>query len=239
MDLGDKSVGRAGPPIHGTKIRLSDWKEGNYHVTDKPYPRGEIVIGGSCVTEGYFKNDQLTSEAYRDEEGTRWFYTGDIGEVHPDGSIKIIDRKKDLVKLQFGEYISLGKVEAELKSCPLVDNICIYGDSFHTYVIALVTPNPKVLTTLAKSLGKEHLSREELCQDPVVIAACGKQIIDHSRRAKLHKMETPTKVMLCPEEWTPDSGLVTAAMKIRRRNIQDHYKTDIKQLYGIRDGTSI
>lgn len=80
-------------------------------MTDKPYPRGEIVIGGSCVTAGYFNNQQLTDESFRTEENRQWFYTGDIGEIHPDGSIKIIDRKKDLVKLQFGEYVSLGKVK--------------------------------------------------------------------------------------------------------------------------------
>lgn len=60
--------------------------------------------------QGYYKNEALTQECFREEGGIRWFYTGDIGEMFPDGTIKIIDRKKDLVKLQFGEYISLGKV---------------------------------------------------------------------------------------------------------------------------------
>lgn len=81
-------------------------------MKDQPYPRGEIIIGGNCVAAGYYKNELLTSESFREEDGIRWFYTGDIGEIHPDGSIKIIDRKKDLVKLQFGEYISLGKVRS-------------------------------------------------------------------------------------------------------------------------------
>ena len=49
--------------------------------------------------------------------------------MEEDGTLKIIDRKKDLVKLQFGEYVSLGKVESVLKTCPLVENVCIYGDS--------------------------------------------------------------------------------------------------------------
>ena len=57
--------------------------------------------------------------------GRRWFRTGDIGQVEETGSIRIIDRKKDLVKLQYGEYVSLGKVESVLKTCPLVDNICV------------------------------------------------------------------------------------------------------------------
>ncbi|RWS24448.1 long chain fatty acid CoA ligase-like protein [Leptotrombidium deliense] len=231
MDFGDLSVGRVGPPLHGLRIKLSDWKEGNYFVTDKPYPRGEIVIGGDCVTAGYYKNEDLTREMFREEDGIRWFYTGDVGEVHPDGSIKIIDRKKDLVKLQYGEYISLGKVETELKSCPYVENICIYGDSRHTYVVALIVPNPKAIHNLAKEYAKEDLTLAELCRDPQINEAILASIVEHGKRAKLNKMEIPAKVKLCAEEWSPDSGLVTAALKLRRKNIQDHYKLDISKLY--------
>lgn len=110
MDFEDFSTGRVGAPLSGVPIRLVDWDDGNYHTKDKPNPRGEIVIGGDCVTAGYFKNEQQTRESYVEERGQLWFKTGDIGEIFPDGTIKIIDRKKDLVKLQFGEYVSLGKV---------------------------------------------------------------------------------------------------------------------------------
>ena len=110
MDLEDLSVGRVGPPLEGVRLKLVDWPEGNYRVQDKPHPRGEIVLGGASITNGYYKNAELTRESYREEEGVHWFYTGDIGEILSDGSVRIIDRKKDLVKLQFGEYISLGKV---------------------------------------------------------------------------------------------------------------------------------
>ena len=63
--------------------------------------------------------------------------------------IKIIDRKKDLVKLQHGEYISLGKIEAELKSCSLIDNVCMYADPTQTFAVALLTPNADQLKSLA------------------------------------------------------------------------------------------
>ena len=110
MDFEDFSTGRVGAPLSGVPIKLVNWVDGNYHISDKPNPRGEIVIGGDCVTAGYFKNEEQTKASYFEEGGQRWFCTGDIGEIFPDGTIKIIDRKKDLVKLQFGEYVSLGKV---------------------------------------------------------------------------------------------------------------------------------
>ncbi|KAL7012110.1 hypothetical protein ACKWTF_014638 [Chironomus riparius] len=124
----DISVGRCGGPLTTTLIRLVNWEEGNYYVTNKPNPQGEVLIGGSCVAVGYYKMPQETEENFFDENGVRWMRSGDIGEMQPDGSLKIIDRKKDLVKLQHGEYLSLGKIESELKTCPIVENICIYAD---------------------------------------------------------------------------------------------------------------
>lgn len=106
---------------------------------------------------GYYKNEAKNREDFFvDENGQRWFCTGDIGQFDPDGCLRIIgkitgvgdcsffvrlivrpecspcptstDRKKDLVKLQAGEYVSLGKVEAALKNCPYIDNICAYAN---------------------------------------------------------------------------------------------------------------
>lgn len=68
------------------------------------------MIGGEIVSAGYYKNEELTKECYSHKDNINWFYTGDIGEIRPNGSLRIIDRKKDLVKLQHGEYVSLGKV---------------------------------------------------------------------------------------------------------------------------------
>lgn len=67
------------------------WFSGGYTNKDKPNPRGEIIIGGPNVSMGYFKNEEKTSEEFTiDENGQRWFCTGDIGEFHPDGCLQII-----------------------------------------------------------------------------------------------------------------------------------------------------
>ncbi|CAG9133467.1 unnamed protein product [Plutella xylostella] len=144
MDAHDRSTGRVGAPTTGTDIKLVNWEEGNYRVTNKPFPQGEVVIGGDSVAEGYYKNPEKTREEFLEADGRRWFRSGDIAELHHDGCLKIIDRKKDLVKLQAGEYVSLGKVEAELKTCPVVENICVYGDSSKNHTVALLVPNPQV-----------------------------------------------------------------------------------------------
>ncbi|KAH9375908.1 hypothetical protein HPB48_012548 [Haemaphysalis longicornis] len=233
MDVEDKSEGRVGSPLPGTYIRLIDWPEGNYRTSDKPNPRGEIVVGGVSISKGYFKNEELTKECYREEGGVRWFYTGDIGEIFPDGTLKIIDRKKDLIKLQYGEYISLGHVESILKTCPLVDNVFTYGDSLRTYLVALVAPNLQHLQLLARDLGKkESATLQELCDDPQLTHTVAESIMSHAAANGLHKTEVPRKVKLCAEQWNPDSGLVTATFKIRRKPLQNFYQRDIDALYG-------
>ena len=107
----DLDSGKAGYPLEGVRIKLSDWTEGGYTLDDKPNPRGEVLVGGDSVANGYYKLQEETKESFSVcNDKIRWFHTGDIGEIFPNGSLKIIDRKKDLAKLPNGEYISLGKV---------------------------------------------------------------------------------------------------------------------------------
>lgn len=84
------TFGRVGAPTTVCDIKLVNWEEGNYRVTDKPYPRGEIIIGGDNVSAGYYKLPDKTKEDFFEADGKRWFKTGDICEVHDDGVVKII-----------------------------------------------------------------------------------------------------------------------------------------------------
>jgi len=231
MHFEENGVGTVGPPVQGINIMLENWEEGNYRVTDKPRPRGEIIIGGSNITAGYYKNPDKTREEYfTDSKGRRWFKSGDIGQIEEDGSIRIIDRKKDLVKLQFGEYVSLGKVESVLKTCNLIENICIYGDSSRSYCVALVSPDRNNLNILAKKLGLEDGSD---FSNKTLTGALLRELVQHGKHLKLEKFELPGAVTLCQELWTPESGLVTAAFKLKRKPLQDFYQQDINRMYGV------
>lgn len=86
----DRSTGRVGAPTTVCDICLENWEEAGYRVTDSPYPRGEILIGGDNISSGYYKLPDKTKEDFFFKDGKQWFRTGDIGEVHPDGVIKII-----------------------------------------------------------------------------------------------------------------------------------------------------
>lgn len=94
------------------EIKLVDFVDAGYFSTNNP-PQGEIWIRGGGVTEGYLDNEEENREAYTDDG---WFKTGDIGEFDHLGQLKIIDRKKNLVKTQNGEYIALEKVKSTVQS---------------------------------------------------------------------------------------------------------------------------
>ncbi|KAF7387892.1 hypothetical protein HZH66_010659 [Vespula vulgaris] len=212
MDTYDRSIGRVGPPTTTCDIRLENWEEAGYRVTNLPNPRGEIVIGGENVSVGYYKLPEKTKEDFFQEDGRQWFRTGDIGEVHPDGSVEIIDRKKDLIKLQ-------------------LENICVYGDGSKNYTVALVVPNHHILEEIASNIGIVGKSFEELCEHPLVEKAVLEELIEHSKKCQLQKFEIPGAVKLCPEQWSPDMGLVTAAFKLKRKAVQERYQHEINRMY--------
>lgn len=234
MSCKENSVGRVGPPVQDVHIKLVNWEEGNYKVTDQPCPRGEVYIGGNNVAAGYYENEAKTKEEFfTDDEGRRWFKTGDIGQFEPDGTLRIIDRKKDLVKLQFGEYVSLGKVESVLKGCPVVANVCIFGDSTQSYVVAVVCPVKEILTDIAAKFGKKEMEWDEMVQDKDVTGAVLREIMNHAKKSSLEKFEIPGAVTLTGIEWLPETGLTTAAMKLKRKPLSDYYEKDIKRMYNL------
>jgi len=230
-DGSDMSTGRVGAPLQEVDVRLINWDEGGYTVTDQQGPRGEIVVGGSHVAKEYYAMAEKTEEEFFNDNGKRWFRTGDIGQMMSDGTIKIIDRKKDLVKLQGGEYVSLGKVESLLKTHPAIENICVCGDSSKANMVCLVIPGQAYLDSLSMKLGKSTATREELCKDVEVIADYIKIINSHGNQQKLQKFEIPRAVFLINEPWTPESGLITAAMKLKRKTIENVFSTEIAEMY--------
>ena len=133
--------GDCGSVIPASELKLVDWIEGGYRITDKPNSRGEIYLGGDNIVMGYYKMHEKTKEDYHVIDGVRYFATGDIGEMLPNGNLKIIDRKKDLVKLQGGEYISLSKIEVSLKLLPFVENCCVCANSLKSSCVVLISPN--------------------------------------------------------------------------------------------------
>jgi len=219
----------AGAPLPCVELKLRDVPDMNYRATNLPNPQGEVCIRGPSVAEGYYKMPEQTAEAFG-EDG--WFYTGDVGEFREDGTLAIIDRKKNLVKLAHGEYIALEKMENKFKDSVLVENVCAYGNSDRDYPIALVVPNKVALAKWAEAEGIPHDDIGHLVDTKQAQKHVLDAIVAAARKAHLKEIEIVKNVVLVHEEWTPENGFLTAAMKLQRNAIYSHYRSEIEKAYG-------
>lgn len=169
------------------------------YSTDAKVPQGEILIKGLPVMKEYYKNPEETERALTSDG---WFKTGDIGEFDAVGHLKVIDRVKNLVKMQGGEYIALEKVESIYRGAQTVANVMVHADPEHSRPIAIIMPNEKVLIEKAQELGVDE---HEMHSSSKVRSAVLKDLQAAGRRSGLSPIEIVAGVVLSDEEWTPPS----------------------------------
>ncbi|GAA5934830.1 hypothetical protein JCM3775_001645 [Rhodotorula graminis] len=215
-----------GVPVPSCEVKLVDVEEAGYKSSN-PTPEGEIWIRGPSVTKGYYKQDKLTKEAWTDDG---WFMTGDVGRWNKDGTLSVIDRKKNLVKLSGGEYIALERLESLYGSCEYAARIMVYADSNASKPMAVIFPHEANLKQLASSLGVTGdigtLVHDHKIQDAVL-----KSLNAVGKKAGLKPLEQLASVVLDDEEWTPQNGLLTAATKLNRKQIVQKNKQAIDAVY--------
>ena len=136
-----------------------------------------------------------------------------------------------MVKLPGGEYVSYGKVEAVLKTHALIESICLFADPSKDYVVAIAVPNVPALKELAETMSIENNSVEKLCKENKILENVIGTLGTYGLKNGMEKFELPKKITLVTDEWTPDSGLVTAAFKIRRIFIVKKYENEIRNMY--------
>ncbi|KAL8189111.1 hypothetical protein R6Q57_029372 [Mikania cordata] len=129
-------IGTVGVPMTTIEARLESVPEMGYDALGS-VPRGEICLRGNTLFSGYHKREDLTNDVLVNG----WFHTGDIGEWQADGAMKIIDRKKNIFKLSQGEYVAVENIESTYSRCPLVTVIWVYGNSFESFLVAVVVPD--------------------------------------------------------------------------------------------------
>lgn len=227
------SYGNVGLPVPCLEVKLIDVPEAGYSANDSP-PRGEICLRGPSVIKGYFKRPDLNNDpAIFTPDG--WFRTGDVGQWNPNGTLSVIDRIKNLVKLSGGEYIALERLEAVYKSCNLVQNLCVYGHPDAKQPMAIIIPHEVHLRHALKQGAVDGVDPDSslylLCEHPGVIKFVLENCNAIGKKNGFKPLEILESIVLTAEEWTPESGLVTAAQKLQRKKIHDAHKDEIKKVY--------
>ena len=230
-----------GGPGFSCEIKLRDVPELGY--TSKTLdekgrlrPSGELMVRGPIVFKGYFRDEEKTKETI-DQEG--WMHSGDIATILPEhgNALRIVDRVKNIFKLQQGEYISPEKIENILSGSKYIDQIFVYGDTLQNYLIAFVYPSQKEIFGLIKSKYdnisddnyKEHYDEDDIKKEVI------KDIDTYGRKNDLKGFELPKKIYLCKEPFSIENQIITPTMKIRRHQAKKFFAKEINKLYGFKE----
>ncbi len=204
--------GTVGRPLPGIELRTAE--------------DGELLVRGPGVMRGYHGLPDATAEAL-DADG--WLHTGDIGEVDPDGFLRITDRKKDLIKTSGGKYVAPQPIEVAFPVlCGLASQFIVHGDG-RNYVTALVTLDPDALAQWAKANGVAEQDPARLTQreDVRAVVAAGVKELN----AGLNRWETVKDFRILDRDLTVESGELTPSLKLKRRVVEQRYKDVLDEMY--------
>mmetsp|Transcript_91175 Transcript_91175/g.263040 ORF Transcript_91175/g.263040 Transcript_91175/m.263040 type:complete len:682 (-) Transcript_91175:249-2294(-) len=240
----DLTTGTVGAPLPVNEIRLQDVPDMGYLHTDTVHGegakamacagRGEICFRGRNIFKGYYKMPDKTAEAI-DAEG--WLHSGDIGLWTVDGKLKIIDRKKNIFKLQQGEYVAPEKIENINAQSPFVAQNFVYGDSLQRELISIITVDPDA----AKAWGAKNGKGDDvgkLCKDEAFKKAVLDDLVRIGAQEKLQGFEIVKAIHLESALWEPGSEVLTPTFKLQRNKAQKKYESIIAELYRSLDARS-
>ena len=222
------AICEVGSPVPCVEVKLIDQPELGYLSSNKPRPQGEVWIRGPSITAGYYKQDDITKETLT-EDG--WLKTGDVGEWTERGTLSIIDRVKNLVKLSNGEYIALEKLESIYKSSTLVENMCVCAESLYPKPVGLLVPVEGPLRKLLAESGVENEDYGALCASKEARKVILQVMQEQAKKSGLRGAEIIADVWICKDLWTPEMGLLTAAQKLKRKDVNKAYEKELEEMY--------
>jgi long-chain acyl-CoA synthetase len=203
-------LGTVGKPLANVEVRIAE--------------DGEVLARGPSIFKGYWNRPEETQAAFVDG----WFKTGDIGDLDRDGYLSITDRKKDLIKTSGGKFIAPQPIENSLKLNPFIGTSVVLGDR-RKFPIVLIAPNFPALEEWARANQVDFASREALVAN-AKIQALYEGVVEELNQ-NLARFERLKRVLVVPEELSAADGTLTHTFKVRRRGIEERYKTLIDEMY--------
>lgn len=209
----DLSAGNCGRPTHCTEACLVSLPDMDYSVDDKPYPRGELLLRGHNVFKEYFRNPEETAKVMTADG---WFRTGDVCAIDEMGRFIIIDRRKNVLKLAQGEYISPERLEGVyMAELGYFAQAYIHGDSLQTHLVAIFGVQPDTFAQFASKVLKRSISETDLegikavLDDPRIRSTVLKDLERVARKHRLAGYERIKNMALMVEPFTIENNLLT------------------------------
>jgi fatty acid CoA ligase FadD9 len=212
MAIVDTEVRR--PPV--IDYKLVDVPDLGYFLTDRPYPRGELLLKTDAMFPGYYKRPEVTADVF-DADG--FYRTGDVmAQIGPDRLV-YLDRRNNVLKLSQGEFVAVSKLEAMFGDSPLVRQIYVYGNSARAYLLAVIVPT------------QDALDRYPGPDGPQLKQAVGESLQEVAKSSGLQSYEIPRDFIVETTPWTSENGLLTGIRKLARPQLKQHYGERLEQLY--------
>lgn len=209
--VGGLKYGTVGPPVSAVEVKIAE--------------DGEILVKGSTVMKGYYKNQELTDEVI-EKEG--WFHTGDVGLLEKEGQLRITGRKKSIFKTSFGKYISPEHIENKIKESAFIDTGVVLGEN-QKFAAALIIPSFEHLKSWCKIKGLKYTTDQEMVEKPEIQKRIQREI--NTINEQLGDTEKIKRVRILGNEFSIATGEMTASLKLRRDFICNKYADIIEKLF--------
>lgn len=220
----DTTVDHVGPPLPCCSVKLTDVPEMKYFSSEG---KGEVCVKGNSVFQGYLKDTEKTT-AVLDNDG--WLHTGDIGMWLPNGTLKILDRKKHIFKLAQGEYVAPEKIENIYLRSACVSQVFVHGESLKACLVGIVVPAKDVILAWTKENGIEG-DWVDICENKEVRKHILEDMVSLGRKAGLKSFEQVKDIVLYPKMFTVENGLLTPTLKTKRPECREYFATQIEAMY--------
>lgn len=204
------TIGSVGRPIPSIDVKISE--------------DGEVLLKGPTITRGYYNRPDLTESTFTPDG---YFRTGDSGYIK-DGELYLKDRIKDLFKTSNGKYIAPQMIEAKLLVDRFIDQIAIVADQ-RKFVSALIIPEYRLVEEYARQHNIPFESREDLCANGQIHQMMMERI--ETLQQQLAHYEQIKRFTLLPHHFSMEKGELTNTLKLKRRVINENYKTEIEKMY--------
>ncbi len=213
FDKGLIKIGTVGPVFPGVNVKISD--------------DGEIMVKGSTVMMGYYKEPELTKDTIEDDG---WLHTGDIGTFVDDVYLKITDRKKELFKLSSGKYISPQAIENKFKESFFIEQVFVFGEN-QKFASAIIVPNFSFLHNWCSLHGVKYQDNADLIKIKEVVQRYQKEV--NAMNKQLGKTEQVKRFRLVHDDWSSQTGELSPTLKLKRRYLVEKYKSIIDDIFSV------
>lgn len=203
-------IGTVGKPVPGASVQIA--------------ADGEIMIKGGNIFQGYYNNDEATSEVLTDDG---WFHTGDIGSLDGEGYLRITGRKKELIVTAGGKNVAPAVLEDRIRGHFLVSQSMVVGDN-QPFISALITIDPEAFEQWAEDNGKGGRKVADLVDDPDLNAEIQKAVDDANKAVS--KAESIRTFRILPEDFEVGIEL-SQKMSVKRHVVSEKYGDVIDDIY--------